>query len=653
MTARTNNDTAPGTQRYGLRTMGDLRLVDRDDQFIAFPEKGLLVLTYLLAERQQAIGRKALAAILWEDVDIETAMTNLRKTISRVADRQRGLGVSFLEFTATAVRLADHVIDADLLYLRPDVEATRGIAGLQKRLGKLSGIFLENVRLSPKLRIWADTTQRDIVALLSSELASLLHPPVAPRDLPVFRELAGRIFQYDPANEVAQRILAQSSPSSEPIETFRVLFDLQSDNRQAGSGYRSSALAAARRIFEAPVPTPNGDTGHTPLKQARQPLPRLALLPPSLETLGEAAILANSLIEDLTIGLSASRALLVIAPYTSAKIRASANKAALFEDHRIAYVLDTGISTSSAGSALFVQLIQFSDDQIIWAERVSLATDHLGALRRDLAIRLTNTITDQIGRAEKARAYFEQDPQAYYHYLLGQKYLSRLNLPDLRRARKEFKLALSACRTFSPAMSGIARTLTREWLLTARGDGDLLSMAESYASQAIAVGLDLPAGYRELGVTKLFQGEIDESAEALGLAEIMSPHYADVIADLADTLVHASQPGPALEKIKQAMDLNPVSPDSYFWTAAGAAYFSFEFEQAINFVDRMENADAAIRLSAASWAMLGETKRARALVRASRSSHPDFDLDQWLSVVPMKEAWQKEHYKEGLKKAGF
>jgi hypothetical protein len=51
--------------------------------------------------------------------------------------------------------------------------------------------------------------------------------------------------------------------------------------------------------------------------------------------------------------------------------------------------------------------------------------------------------------------------------------------------------------------------------------------------------------------------------------------------------------------------------------------------------------------------MLGETKKARFFVRRVREANPDFDVERWLSVVPINEQWHKDLYRDGLKKAGF
>ncbi|RYE56224.1 MAG: hypothetical protein EOP18_04675 [Rhizobiaceae bacterium] len=190
-------------------------------------------------------------------------------------------------------------------------------------------------------------------------------------------------------------------------------------------------------------------------------------------------------------------------------------------------------------------------------------------------------------------------------------------------------------------------------MLTARGDRSLLSQAEASARLAIKGNSELSSAYRELGVAKLYLGDVDESLEALDRAELLSPHFADAIYSYADTLVHASRPSEGLAKIEKAISLNPLAPDDYFWSAAGAAYFLGRFQEAIGYIDRMASPDSAHRLAAASWAMLGNTRKARIHRRKVYELNPHFDLELWLSILPVKEQWQKDFYREGLLRAGF
>jgi tetratricopeptide (TPR) repeat protein len=343
----------------------------------------------------------------------------------------------------------------------------------------------------------------------------------------------------------------------------------------------------------------------------------------------------------------------MVAHYTAEKIALDLDRGATLEKHDINYVLDTRLSFDGSTYWLFTQLIYAGNDEVIWSERFSMQAQDLPRQHREITQRIVASIASSIERTEFTRDYFERNPEAYHQYLLGQRYLKNLDLPAIRRARKAFQTALKENPDFSPALSGMARTFHLEWVLTARGDMDLLKRVEEEAGKAIAAGQDLANGYREFGAAKLYQGNFDESLSAFELAETISPHYADVIIDYADALVHAAQPAKGLEKIERAIKLNPLCPDVYYWAAAGANFFLEQYEQATSYINHMADPAPAARLAAAVAAMAGDTRKAKRLVRKVKETYPEFEIDKWLSIVPMREQWQKEHYREGLRRAGF
>ncbi len=202
---------------------------------------------------------------------------------------------------------------------------------------------------------------------------------------------------------------------------------------------------------------------------------------------------------------------------------------------------------------------------------------------------VARAVTEQVETGRAARIDYLAHPEAYYAYLAGLRNLSSVGLPEIRRARGDFRAALKHKPDFAPALSGMARTYAIEWILTARGDRELLSVAEHHAKGAIESNEDLPGAHREFGVVKLYQGDLDESLAALDLAENLSPHYADVLYSHADTLVHVSRPREALDKLAKALSLNPLAPDTYFWSAAGASYFLENYQDAIGYVQRMKD----------------------------------------------------------------
>ncbi len=212
--------------------------------------------------------------------------------------------------------------------------------------------------------------------------------------------------------------------------------------------------------------------------------------------------------------------------------------------------------------------------------------------------------------------------------MLGRQSLTALDLPSARRARQAFKAAIGLAPDFVPAISGLARTYQIEWLLLAcAAMAACWPEAERLAARAIELDENDARGYRERGICHLYARHYEACLDAYARAEELNPQHADLIADHADALVHASDPDAALEKIAHAIELNPLAPDSYWWTAGGANYLTGNYQASIAAIGRMHNRTPALQLQAASHAMLGERERGGAIASSRPgTSTPEFSI---------------------------
>ncbi|MGF6176373.1 SARP family transcriptional regulator [Ensifer sp. 4252] len=622
--------------KFRLQTLGRLRLVDEDDCDVAFPEKGLLILAQAIAGGHREQSRNDVAKLLWNEVVPSQAFVNLRKTISRITSRQEELGHAFLSFSPSTVRMEPDAIASDLDDIGRNAELD-ALSRFQWAGEKFRDDFLKDLKSQGRaLHDWIEQQRSDHAALLRECLINVAEIATGP-DRKLVKSAAVKLLEKNPDDDEVRKIL----------KTVLALEGRQYDARLLSGGGPVAATAKA-----APPSTLTNNQLLETMGETRPP--RVVLLPPGAGNADAAATLfAHSLIEDVTIGLCALRSVSVIAPYTAAQISLQADKASTYEQHAISYILDTRLTNEGSRQTLFTQLIFFANDEVIWADRFTLDDNGLMRSRQEIARQIAFAIASQVERNETMRKTYESNGSSYRSYLLGQRYLKQLNLPEVRRARKSFREALSQNADLAPAMSGLARSYFVEWLLTARGDSELLALAEQHARDAIAIDDTLAAGYRELGVVKLYSRQFDESIEFHERAEALSPQHANVIASYADTLVQASRPDGGLRKIEAAINLNPMAPDEYFWTAAGACYSLSQYDQALDYIERMRDPTPADRLAAASWGMLGNRKKAGQYVRKTFEVHPDFNLDKWITIVPFREEWQRTHYCEGLRKAGF
>lgn len=640
---------------YKLQTSGDLRLVHSPQGPVSFPEKGLLILAVLLAGDEQELTRGRISRLLWGGIDQSRALTNLRQTIARVTARQDELGTAFLSFDATHVRLVPGSLSTDLdaIHSLDKARETEIRSLLGKAMTHYRQPFLSEFPFQTnELGEWIEDRRLALASIFTRALDVALPLCTTSQDVILIREAAMRVFRAYPDNQAIQAILARLGRDDASI-------DLSGQSPVRALGLASSpthvngALDIVRTLFQnqhhAQPRAPEGDIIlRSP--QDLAVLPRVAILPPAED---DALGLVSALLEDVTISLCSSRSLRIVAPYTAARISRNENKPQLILKHAIAYALDTRLTHTGSQTNLFAQLIYVASDEVVWAERFVVDETNILRQRHEIAHRVAAGVSEQVARNEVSRLYYEDNPVAYFHYLHGQSYLNHLTLPEIRKARKSFRAALQEKRDFGPALSGLARTNHLEWLVTARGEPELLHAAERHALEAIELCGELTFGYRELGVTKLFLGGFDDSVEALLTAERLSPQYADVIADFGDTLIHASRPAEGLAKLEKAIELNPVTPDGYLWAAAGASYYLEDYFGALGYIDRMADPTPAVRLAAACNAMVGDMRQAKQLSRKVRQEHPGFDVDTWISVLPIREQWQREHYRQGLKKAGL
>lgn len=599
-----------------LQTFGHLRLLDEGGNDIAFPEKALLILCYLLARGISEMPRAEAANLFWDDGHSASAFANLRQTVSRVQKRQRELGRSYLTFTDTTVSLGPESIESDVGQIYDGAQ-------LGTLTDLLSEDFLKYTRSGNRgLTSWIALQRTAHMALLRSTLLSG-HASENGVSRQARSAAALRLLEDNPDDDEIRAVLTGRPAIHPPLMTLQPSIQ---------------------------VLTPHEHEISHPRKNP----PRVVLLPP-VTTLAarSAARFSEALIEDVTIGLCALRSISIIAPHTAAQISLQTDRAATYERHKISYILETRLRDEGDGHTLFAQLIFFGSDEVIWADRFPLTAEGLARSRQMIAHQIAGAIATEIERNELVRSDYEGDANAYRSFLTGQSLLKKLDLRDIRRARRSFRDALQLKSDFAPAMGGLSRSYFLEWLVTARGDADLLKKAEQQAEEAVRTDRYLPSAYRELGVAKLYARQFDESAEHLERAETLSPNHANAVASYADTLVQGSRPDLGIKKIRRAIDLNPLPPDDYFWIAAGASYSIGLYEQALDYISRMKDRVPADRLAAASCGMLGDTRKARQFIRRTYSVHPNFDLESWMAIVPFKEEWQRQHYFEGLKKAGF
>ncbi len=384
--------------------------------------------------------------------------------------------------------------------------------------------------------------------------------------------------------------------------------------------------------------------------------PRVLILPP--DSVIETELmrrLSFGLIEDITVGLARYRSFSVFSPHTGQSLSAMGMSAADASPViKFDYLINAIIKPrGNADFSLSFRLTQFSSKQVLWAAEYPLNISTTTKIFGSMVSNILQSLASEIERSELSQPATTEDVSAYRMFLEGTQILKRHDLPSIRRSRKWFSAAARRTESFAPSFVGISRTLSLEWLVCARTDGNLLDEALKNAKKASEIdGFD-GRGVRQQGFVNLYQKCHDECLEMFDQAIALIPNDADCLADYADALAHSGKPIDAHKKMLKAIELNPLNPDFYDWIFA-SIYFQLEnYQEAIRILQNVKDNPASARILAASHAMLGEHEQARFYSQVVRESYPGFTTMMLHQIIPNRHKSDTDRIIDGLRAAGL
>jgi len=342
------------------------------------------------------------------------------------------------------------------------------------------------------------------------------------------------------------------------------------------------------------------------------PIRSIAVLP--LENLSadpNQQFFADGVTDELTTNLAQIGSLRVIS-HTSAVACSGKQKSA----SQIALCL--GVDALVEGSVvrsgdrvrINTQLIHAASDRHLWAHTYDLQLSDIltvqGELARAIAASISRTLTPQ----EQARLSHPHpmDPEVALLYFKGSNLLSKM---DARQARDMFKQATDLDPGRAESWAGLADALHT---MGVEGDDDAFDQAKEAARKALDIDRSQAQALMALGaISFLYDWNPAQSEDYFRQAIAARPNYAMAHALFATTLAHRGRSEEAIQEIKVAALLDPVSVtiNSFAWHV----YFcARRYDDALRVIQAANELDptfgAAYGRLANSWGQRGEYQKA-------------------------------------------
>lgn len=364
----------------------------------------------------------------------------------------------------------------------------------------------------------------------------------------------------------------------------------------------------------------------------------------------------DGLVNDITTDLSRFPDLLVI----------SANSAFAYKDrHRkiqeiaaeldVRYLLEGSVQRLAEQVRVNAQLIDGVTGHHVWAERFERGQADLFQLQDEIIQRIVGALPGRLRDIEGQRA-LHKDPVeigAYEAYLRGSHMYSVETEEALATCRAQFELATRLDPSFARAFGYLAYLAVQRWI-AGWADESALAEAEQLARHAVALDPNDYANHWDLAIVYLNTRRFDLAYEEYTKAANLNPNDADLLAEMAETLVFAGKSELALRQLKEAMRRNPFHPDWYRWVLSWAQFNCDRFEEALAELDRMNRPPAHVELlRAGTLARLGRPAEARAALGRFLLDRPGWSIAKEKARITLQRREDEDRWLGALALAGL
>ncbi|HXY30095.1 MAG TPA: protein kinase [Gemmatimonadaceae bacterium] len=240
-----------------------------------------------------------------------------------------------------------------------------------------------------------------------------------------------------------------------------------------------------------------------------------------------------------------------------------------------------GVATMLEGSVrkvgnrirINVQLVNAEDGYQLWSETYDRQLEDVFAIQDEISRAIVEALKLRLtSAAAPVVAPPTRNLEAYTLYLKGRFFANRVTEAGLRKGLDFFQHALLQDPGYAQAYAGIADcwcNLADDWV----APEDAYPRAKAAATRALQRDPDLAEAVTSLGkVLCWHEWEFAEAARRLTRTVELSPNYAEAHYVLGTALPAVGRLGDAIEEIRKALALDPLSPDNSAWLARFLLY---------------------------------------------------------------------------------
>ncbi len=409
-----------------------------------------------------------------------------------------------------------------------------------------------------------------------------------------------------------------------------------------------------------PVPDPSDDAPLQPVLSSDRPA--IAVLPfTNMSGDSEQDYFSDGISEDIITALSKLRWFLVMSRNSSFVYKGKAvHIKQVAEELGVRYVVEGSVRKSGDQVRITAQLNDVTTGSHIWAEHYDRDLTDVFGVQDDITESIVAAVEPQLYAAESFRAR-RKPPDSMDAWDLVMRALSfywRVTRQDNVVAQALLEKAIAIDPNYGQALGVLA---TSQTFCAHMGWADMataIPIAERAALAAISADSEDPWAHNALGCVYLFTRRFDDSLSEFELALQLNPNFSLAQGYYGLALSYCGHWEEADLAAQRALRLSPRDPFSaiYCGIAAYAQFVGRNYDEAMRLsreaIRQRGDFVGAHRVFTAASGMAGHAEAAVALQELQRAQ-PNISLSWIATEMPMAREADKEHYLEGLRRAGL
>jgi TolB-like protein/DNA-binding SARP family transcriptional activator len=630
-------------------------------------DRALLAILALSGGAPQS--RDKLAGLLWSDHGEPRARDSLKHALARV---RQSLGESLANALAAdrqSVQLETTGLSIDVVTFERLARDATPVA-LEQACALCAGDLLEGIGIrDAAFEEWLENERHRLRRLHEEALTKLLVPALPAAT----RERAARcLLALDPLREAASRALMQlhaergeSAQAVKLFESLRERLHAELGVKPEPETVRLHEAIRQGRAAPAAGPGESGASAGPAGEHAAPDKPSIAVLAfQNLSGDPEQEYFADGMVEEIITALSRMPWLFVIARNSSFTYRHRAvDVKQIGRELGVRYILEGSVRKAANRVRISGQLIDAATGAHLWAERFDGKLEDVFDLQDQVAASVVGAIAPKLEQAEIERA--ERKPtdslDAYDHFLRGMACVHQWTRQANNEALRHFQRSVELDPEYASAYGMAARCYSQRkasgWVADREQE---IAETARLARHAVQFGKDDPVAICTAGIALVYVvGDLENGDALIEQALALNPNWAWAWLYSGWSKNWLGEPEVALERIHRAMRMSPQDPQ----------FFNMQASAAWSHLLAGRNAEAqswaraalrghpdylmALRVLAASTALLGDTSEARSVMARLRELDPDARISTILQHDPLHRQEHLAAFAQGLRLAGM